>query len=78
MPTFLPGVAPTGNPVKLPLVVVMGFEADKVAYERIYWDQASLLAQVGLLDEAALPITGVVQAEKVLDAALPANHLIDR
>lgn len=44
----------------------------------IYWDQASLLAQVGLLDEAALPITGMVQAEKVLDENLPANHLIDR
>jgi carboxymethylenebutenolidase len=78
MPTFLPGVAPTGRPVKLPLVVVMGFEGDKVAYERIYWDQASLLAQVGLLDEASLPITGAVQADKVLDKDLPANRLIDR
>jgi carboxymethylenebutenolidase len=56
----------------------MGFEGDKVAYERIYWDQASLLAQVGLLDEASLPITGAVQADKVLDKDLPANHLIAR
>jgi carboxymethylenebutenolidase len=43
MPTFLPGMAPTGRAVLLPVVVVMGFEADKVTYERIYWDQASLL-----------------------------------
>jgi carboxymethylenebutenolidase len=78
MPTFLPGVAPTGRPVKLTVVVVMGFQGDKVAFERIYWDQASLLAQVGLLDEAALPITGAIQAEKVLDKDLPANQLLDR
>lgn len=78
MPTFLPGVDPTGRAVKIPLVVVMGFEADKVAYERIYWDQASLLAQVGLLDESSLPIIGGEQADKVLDKDLPANRLIRR
>jgi carboxymethylenebutenolidase len=71
-------VAPTGRPVKPPLVVVMGFEGDKVAYERIYWDQASLLAQVGLLDETQLPITGVAHADKVLDKDLAANHLLLR
>ncbi len=78
MPTFLPGIVPTGHRVKLPLVVVMGFDADKVAYERIYWDQASLLAQIELLDETQLPITGAMQADKVLDKHLPANHLITR
>ncbi|OBG36079.1 hypothetical protein A5672_20385 [Mycobacterium alsense] len=76
MPTFLPGVAPTGRSVLLPVVVVMGFEAEtkppRVAYERIYWDQASLLVQVGLLDPALLPVTGVEQAHKVLDKDLPA------
>jgi carboxymethylenebutenolidase len=80
MPTFLPGVAPTGRAVRLPVVVVMGFAGDsgapKVAYERIYWDQASLLVQVGLLDEMALPISGVVQAHKVLDKDLPSNTLL--
>lgn len=81
MPTFLPGVAPTGRPVTLPVVVVMGFEGDpdfKVAYERIYWDQASLLVQVGLLDETLLPVTGAAQARKVLDKDLPANTLLRR
>jgi carboxymethylenebutenolidase len=85
MPTFLPGVAPTGRAVMLPVVVVMGFEEDadskkpKVAYERIYWDQACLLVQVGLLPdvtETLLPVTGVAQAHKVLDKDLPANTLL--
>jgi carboxymethylenebutenolidase len=75
MPTFLPGVAPTGRAVMLPVVVVMGFEADKIAYERIYWDQACLLVQIGLLDKALLPVSGVAQARKVLDKDLPANTL---
>ena len=76
MNTFLPGVAPTGRPVRLPVVVVMGFDGDKVAYERIYWDQASLLAQVGLIDQALLPVTGAIQAEKELDKDIPANQLL--
>jgi carboxymethylenebutenolidase len=75
MSTFLPGVAPTGRAVVLPVVVVMGFEGEKIAYERIYWDQASALAQVGRLDEALLPVTGAAQAHKVLDKDLPANTL---
>ncbi|WP_205873752.1 nuclear transport factor 2 family protein [Mycobacterium camsae] len=78
MPTFLPGVAPTGRPVQLPLVVVMGFEGSQVAYERIYWDQASLLVQIGLLDESSLPVTGAAQAHKVLDRNLPSNTLLGR
>jgi carboxymethylenebutenolidase len=78
MNTFLPGVMPTGRPVRLPVVVVMGFDGDKVAYERIYWDQASPLAQVGPIDEALLPVTGAIQAEKVLDKDVPANQLLAR
>jgi carboxymethylenebutenolidase len=73
MPTFLPGVPPTGCAVMLPVVVVMGFEGEKVCFERIYWDQASLLVQVGLLDDTLLPVTGVAQARKVLDKDWQAN-----
>ena len=78
MPAMLPGVPPTGRRVELPHVVVMGIENGKIAYEHIYWDQASLLAQVGLLDAAVLPVTGAEQARKLLDPSLPSNELIHR
>jgi carboxymethylenebutenolidase len=69
MPFMLPGVAPTGRKAKVPHVVVMGFEGDKVAYEHIYWDQGSLLAQLGLLDPAGLPIAGAEQADRLMEMA---------
>jgi carboxymethylenebutenolidase len=78
MRVYLPGVAPTGRRVVLPHVVVMGFdEAGRVAYEHIYWDQATLLVQVGLLDPKLLPVAGAEQAERLLDRTRPANE-IDR
>ena len=77
MRVFLPGVAPTGRKVVLPHVVVMGFDAaGRVAYEHIYWDQASLLVQVGLLDPTQLPVSGAGQARRLLDPAEPANEMI--
>jgi carboxymethylenebutenolidase len=77
MPQLLPGVAPTGRHVKLAFCVVAGFEEGKLAHEHIYWDQASLLVQVGLVDPAGLPVKGVEQAETVLDPrAHPLNDLI--
>jgi carboxymethylenebutenolidase len=63
----------------LPHVVVMGFDAaGRVAYEHIYWDQATLLVQVGLLDPALLPVSGVEQSKRLLDPTQPANELIGR
>jgi len=53
---LLPGVAPTGRQVSLAVVVIVGLSNDKVSYEHIYWDQAGLLAQLGLLDPTGLPI----------------------
>jgi carboxymethylenebutenolidase len=77
MPQLLPGVAPTGRHVKLAFCVVVGFGDGKVSHEHIYWDQASLLVQVGLLDPADLPVTGAEQAANVLDPrAQPLNELI--
>ena len=79
MPQLLPGIAPTGRNVQLAFCVVVGFRDGKVAHEHIYWDQASLLAQVGLLDPSELPITGAEQAGNVLDPrAHPLNELIRR
>ena len=63
---LLPGIPPTGKRVELPHVVVMKFESGKIAHEHVWWDQASLLVQVGLLDTANLPVAGVEQARKLL------------
>lgn len=78
MPFCLPGIAPTGRRVEIPFVVIMGFESGSVAYEHVYWDQASLLVQVGLLDPAALPVAGSVQARAMIDSTTPLNGLIER
>jgi carboxymethylenebutenolidase len=66
LPWMLPGIPPTGRRVRIPTVVVMGFEGDKVSYEHIYWDQASVLVQIGLLDPAGLPVPGAGQADWLL------------
>jgi carboxymethylenebutenolidase len=76
MPALLPGVAPTGRKVSIPFVVTVGFDGDKIAYERIYWDQASMLVQLGLLDKSKLPVTGAEQTARLLDPELPSNTLI--
>jgi len=78
MPAILPGVKPTGRKVAIPFVVVVGFEGGKVAFERIYWDQASVLVQLGLLDKAGLPVSGAEQAARLLDPSLPSNTLIPK
>jgi carboxymethylenebutenolidase len=69
IPFMLPGVEPTRRRARVPTVVVMDFEGDKVASERIYWDQATLLIQLGLLDIGALPAAGIEQAERLLGLA---------
>jgi carboxymethylenebutenolidase len=76
MDALLPGVAPTGKPVALPIVVVVKFHDGKVAQEHIYWDQASLLVQVGLLDRSDLPVTGAEQAQNLLDGSYATNKLL--
>lgn len=74
---LLPGVAPTGKRVVLPFVVIVQFEEDKVAHEHLYWDQASVLVQVGLLDRT-LPVRGEEIAAQVLNPSQPMNELIRR
>jgi carboxymethylenebutenolidase len=70
MDWMLPGVEPTGRHVKVALVVIVHFRDGKLAHEHIYWDQATVLAQLGLIDATKLPVTGVESAEKVLNPAL--------
>lgn len=78
MDWMLPGIAPTGREVSIPLVVIVHFRDDKLAHEHIYWDQASVLVQLGLLDNTILPVAGIESARKMLDPKLPANQLIER
>src|SRR5437868_13615038 len=73
-----PGVEPTGRRVEIAMLVVVEFRDGKISAERIYWDQASVLVQLGLLDPAGLPVAGAEAARKVLDPALSSNELIKR
>lgn len=73
---MLPGIAPTGRTVEVPLVAIVRFHDGKVAHEHIYWDQASVLVQIGLLDPTNLPIAGAETARKVLDRTQPSNTLL--
>ncbi len=78
MDWMLPGVAPTGKRVEIPLVAIVRFRDNKLAHEHIYWDQASLLVQLGLLDPNTLPVAGIETARKVVDNSLPSNVLMER
>jgi carboxymethylenebutenolidase len=77
MDWLLPGIAPTGKRVEFPFVVIVQFEGDKVAHEHLYWDQASVLVQIGLLDRT-LPVRGGEIAAQVLKPTQPMNELIRR
>ena len=66
MPWMLPGLAPTHRRVEIPLVAIIGFRDGKVAHEHIYWDQGSVLKQLGLLPDPSLPVFGVETAHKLL------------
>ncbi|MBM3814456.1 MAG: ester cyclase [Acidimicrobiia bacterium] len=65
MPWMLPGIAPTNRHVEVALVAIVRFRGGKVAHEHIYWDQASVLKQIGLLSGDGLPVYGVESAGKV-------------
>jgi len=78
MDWMLPGIPPTGRRVEVPLVVIVRFQDGKLAHEHVYWDQASVLVQLGLLHPEKLPVAGVESAHKVLNPAVPANRLIHR
>lgn len=73
---MLPGIAPTGRYVEIPLVAIVQFRGDKLCHEHIYWDQASVLVQIGVLDPTGLPVAGRETASKLLDESLPSNQLM--
>ncbi len=75
---MLPGVPPTGRHVEVAIVAIVGFRGDKLYHEHIYWDQASVLVQIGLLDPKGLPVAGAEAAQKLLDETRPSNTLMAR
>ena len=75
---MLPGVPPTGKYVEIPLVAIVSFRGDKLYHEHIYWDQASVLVQLGLLDPQKVPAAGIETARKLIDETLPSNTLMAR
>jgi len=73
MPWMLPGIAPTHRRVEVPLVAIVRFRDGKLAHEHIYWDQASVLKQIGLLSDPRLPVCGMETARKVIDPQFDAK-----
>ncbi|WNW10439.1 dienelactone hydrolase family protein [Pseudomonas sp. DTU_2021_1001937_2_SI_NGA_ILE_001] len=73
---LLPGVPPTGRKVEIPMLGVVRFRGPKLCHEHIYWDQASVLVQIGLLDPTGLPVAGRETADKLRDESLPSNTLM--
>lgn len=67
MDWILPGIPPTGKPVQIPMAIVFTFERSRLKSERVYWDLASTLVQLGLLSAPNLPVSGAAAAH-----ALPA------
>jgi carboxymethylenebutenolidase len=77
MDWFAPGIEPTSCRLAIPHVAVIAFENGKISSEHIYWDHATLLAQMGLLS-AKLPVIGAGQCDRLLDPSAPVNQLIER
>lgn len=75
---LLPGVEPTGKYVEVPMLVVVAFRGSKLYNEHIYWDQAGVLVQIGLLDPTGLPVSGAQAARKLMDETQPSNTLMTR
>jgi hypothetical protein len=79
MPWILPGVPPTNKWVEIMLISIVALKGGKLYSERVYWDQASVLVQVGLLSAnlvpskarkrgvERLPVVGKDAARRVLD-----------
>jgi hypothetical protein len=91
MPWILPGVPPTGKAVQIAIVSIIAVRGGKLVSEHVYWDQASVLVQIGALDPSyiskalsskgckKLPIVGADAARKVLDVdKVETNSLISK
>lgn len=63
--SMLPWIQPTGKYVELPHVVVMKFRENIIAHEHVYWDESSLLTQIGMLEPRNMPTRGIEQSQKL-------------
>jgi len=90
IPWILPGIPPTNQKVEIVVVSIVGMRAGKIWHERLYWDQASVLFQVGLLDPEdigedlkkegleMLPVAGSEAARKIMEVeSEEGNDMID-
>jgi carboxymethylenebutenolidase len=77
MDWFAPGIEATGRRLAVPHVAIILFENGKISSEHIYWDQGTVLVQMGLLDKS-LPVIGDTQCDRLLDVNAPVNQLIGR
>ena len=78
MDWILPGVPPTGKRVEIAMLVVVQFDGDRLAHEHVYWDQASVLVRIGLLQPKGLPVVGADSARSLLDRRIRLNELLHR
>jgi carboxymethylenebutenolidase len=78
MDWILPGIQPTRRRVEIAMLAVVQFDGDKLAHEHLYWDQASVLVQIGLLEPAGLPVVGAEGARSVVDRTIRLNGLLYR
>ena len=76
MDWMVPGIPPTRKRVEIPLLIVIQFDGDKMAHEHLYWDQASVLRQLGVLAPARLPVVGAESARAIIDRSIPLNGLL--
>jgi len=69
IPWLIPHTSPTSRYVEVPTLAVVHFRDNKLAHEHIYWDQASVLKQIGLLPDPSLPVCGREAAHKLLEGS---------
>ncbi|HEX8698103.1 MAG TPA: ester cyclase [Myxococcaceae bacterium] len=78
MDWVLPGIPPTGKRIEFAMVVVVQTEGDRIASENLYWDNATILRQAGLITDPKLPVLGAESAQNMLQHTAPLNDLILR
>ncbi|CEJ81212.1 hypothetical protein VHEMI01354 [[Torrubiella] hemipterigena] len=77
IPWLLPGVQPTNVKISVPMLAVVNVRGDRLYHEHIWWDQASVLRQIGILpshldhngQQQKLPVSGTEQAQLLIGAA---------